>query len=334
LAKKKKKETFASTPDSHDIEWWFDVLTSSKLALAEGQIPNPPLLVPTPRPSNSSSTSSSSATTPSLFKPMRNNNKTPVKPALRRRQPRLASPVPRFERFTVYETLTHFYLVGSDRLYSRFRLISLDRTVETPSSLSAILQEDPHVYNWEDMEALLQTLDVQARMSTKSSVGLLRAFSAVAIVGFIRFLQGYYMILVTQRTKIGCIGGHFIYAIQGTQYLPIRAPKPADGSTAWTWVSRWLHPSPITDAEERYLGLFHFVDLTKDFFYSYTYDLTHTLQHNMTTDQTTHGGPFVLWCYGVMGFNVLCSITLSIRLVVGTVVLPRSFCTRCARVIV
>lgn len=34
-------------------------------------------------------------------------------------------------------------------------------------------------------------------------------------------------------------------------------------------------------AEQRYLGLYQFIDLTKDFFFSYTYDLTRTLQHNM-----------------------------------------------------
>lgn len=27
-------------------------------------------------------------------------------------------------------------------------------------------------------------------------------------------------------------------------------------------------------------GLFHFVDMTKDFYFSYTYDLTHSLQYN------------------------------------------------------
>lgn len=33
-------------------------------------------------------------------------------------------------------------------------------------------------------------------------------------------------------------------------------------------------------AESRYMGLFQFVDITKDFYFSYTYDLTQSLQHN------------------------------------------------------
>lgn len=47
-------------------------------------------------------------------------------------------------------------------------------------------------------------------------------------------------------------------------------------------------------AEAKYLGLFQFIDLGKDFFYSYTYDLTNSLQHNMTaaTSKTFPPPPF------------------------------------------
>mmetsp|Transcript_6949 Transcript_6949/g.22601 ORF Transcript_6949/g.22601 Transcript_6949/m.22601 type:complete len:1149 (+) Transcript_6949:549-3995(+) len=48
-----------------------------------------------------------------------------------------------------------------------------------------------------------------------------------------------------------------------------------------TDVNRRLNPTQREIAEQRYLGLFQFIDLTKDFFFSYTYDLTRTLQHNM-----------------------------------------------------
>ncbi|CAM9450333.1 unnamed protein product, partial [Phaeothamnion confervicola] len=57
-----------------------------------------------------------------------------------------------------------------------------------------------------------------------------------------------------------------------------------------------LHPLLSTReiAEARYLDIFQFVDLTKDFFYSYTYDLTNSLQHNMTaaTAKTFPPPPF------------------------------------------
>ena len=34
--------------------------------------------------------------------------------------------------------------------------------------------------------------------------------------------------------------------------------------------------------EDRYIALFRLVDLTKDFYFSYTYDLTRTVQQHMT----------------------------------------------------
>ncbi|RHZ08102.1 hypothetical protein DYB31_001454 [Aphanomyces astaci] len=272
----RKKETFASTSKSYDIEWWFDVLASSKLALAEGRVPNPPLLVRTPGVVT--------------HVPVGKKDKVKATPKpLRRRQPKLSASIQRFERFTVYETRTHFYLVGSDRLYSQFRMFTLDRTVKDPANLAAIFTDEPAVLGWDAMEATLQELDFDARKSSASApstpVGLVRAFSAVAIVGFVKFLQGYYLVLATQRRKIGCIGGHYIYAIQSVQYLAIRQPAATDG-TPWTWVNRWFNPDAVEDAEDRYSVLFKLVDLTKDFYYSPTYDLTHTLQHNMTTNQT------------------------------------------------
>lgn len=53
-------------------------------------------------------------------------------------------------------------------------------------------------------------------------------------------------------------------------------------------------PCNRENAEAKYLGLFQFIDLTKDFFYSYTYDLTNSLQHNMTaaTSKTFPPPPF------------------------------------------
>jgi hypothetical protein len=164
-------------------------------------------------------------------------------------------------------------------------MFSLDRTIERPESLAEILEEDLEIYTWERMEAMLQSLSEKAKSKEgqQSSSKFVRSFTAVAIVGCIRFLKGYYFIFVTQRRKIGCIGGNFIYGIQATQQISIS--QPDKDVSVWSWVNRWLNPSPEDEAEARYLGLFHFIDLTKDFFFSYSYDITHTLQHNMTTDK-------------------------------------------------
>lgn len=85
------------------------------------------------------------------------------------------------------------------------------------------------------------------------------------ILGFIRFLEGYYIILVRKRRKIAAIGSHSIYKIEDTAtiYIPNESNKPP-------------HPD-----EQRYLKMFLAIDLSTNFYYSYSYDITHTLQMNM-----------------------------------------------------
>ncbi|GMF20377.1 unnamed protein product [Phytophthora fragariaefolia] len=204
------------------------------------------------------------------------------RPTLRRRKPALATCETLFERFTIYETPSTYFVVCSDRHYSRFRMIELDRMVDQPKKLDGVLKEDKRVYDWEQMEAKLQALAELARV--RGTGDLVRAFTAVAIVGCIRFLRGYYFIFVTQRRKIGNIGGNSIYGISATQQLNLS--RPEEDQSAWTRLNRWFNPSPEEEAEARYLGLFHFLDLTKDFYFSYSYDITHTLQHNMTTEHS------------------------------------------------
>jgi hypothetical protein len=65
--------------------------------------------------------------------------------------------------------------------------------------------------------------------------------------------------------------------------IPIKPKSRAEKSTfsnMWKKVNQKLTQSSSDTAESRYMGLFLFVDMTKDFFFSYTYDLTHSMQHN------------------------------------------------------
>lgn len=61
------------------------------------------------------------------------------------------------------------------------------------------------------------------------------------------------------------IGSHSIYKIEDTStiYIPNESNKPQ-------------HPD-----EQRYLKMFLAIDLSTNFYYSYSYDITHTLQMNM-----------------------------------------------------
>jgi hypothetical protein len=52
---------------------------------------------------------------------------------------------------------------------------------------------------------------------------------ACGIVGFIRFLDCYYLTLITAKSKVGNIAGNVIYTIKNTETLAIK-PVERDGN--------------------------------------------------------------------------------------------------------
>ena len=42
------------------------------------------------------------------------------------------------------------------------------------------------------------------------------------ILGFVKFLEGYYIVLITKRRKVALIGSHTVYKIEDTSmiYIP------------------------------------------------------------------------------------------------------------------
>lgn len=47
------------------------------------------------------------------------------------------------------------------------------------------------------------------------------------VAGFVRFTEGYYLILVTVRKKVAMIGGHNIYKVEGTTMIYVSIDKVA-----------------------------------------------------------------------------------------------------------
>lgn len=63
------------------------------------------------------------------------------------------------------------------------------------------------------------------------------------LVGFVRFLEGYYIILITKRRQMADIGGHAIYKIEDTNmiYIPndsVRVTHPDEARLVY--VSIWF----------------------------------------------------------------------------------------------
>lgn len=185
----------------------------------------------------------------------------------------------------MYETSSFFYLVGYNDAETAYRFLKINREIVKPQSLSEIVREDPLVYTANEIADILDMI----HEGNKTSGGLIKVCDACAIVGFMKFLNGYYLILITQRKEVGCIAGNFIYSIKATEMFPIKPREEPESNTfklIWKSLNKRLTQTNNEIAENRYLGLFQFVDMTKDFFFSYSYDLTHTLQHNFIVTNT------------------------------------------------
>ncbi|XP_046877169.1 polyphosphoinositide phosphatase [Hypomesus transpacificus] len=178
--------------------------------------------------------------------------------------PLTAAVISGVQKLVLYETRARYFLVGSNHAQTKHRVLKIDRT--EPRDL--VIIDDKHVYSQQEVRELLGRLDLgnRPKMGQKGSSGLSRAVSAYGIVGFVRFLEGYYIVLITKRRKMADIGGHSIYKIEDTSMIHI----PNDSV-------RVTHPD-----EARYVRIFQNVDLSSNFYFSYSYDLSHSLQYNLT----------------------------------------------------
>lgn len=117
--------------------------------------------------------------------------------------------------------------------------------------------------------------------------GLTQTLSAFGLIGFVRFTEGYYMILITKRRKVAQFGQHIIYKVEDTAmvYIPRSLPD------------KWKQM-----IDTRYLKIFQSVDLSSNFYFSYTYDITNTVQYNLQPvrifllTSLTHGNSFKHLC--------------------------------------
>ena len=53
--------------------------------------------------------------------------------------------------------------------------------------------------------------------------GLSLAARGCGVCGAIRFLEGYYLILITRRRRVGTLAGHAVYAVEDTEARAARA---------------------------------------------------------------------------------------------------------------
>ncbi|KAK9734420.1 hypothetical protein RND81_04G138500 [Saponaria officinalis] len=171
-----------------------------------------------------------------------------------------SSPCYYLAKFKLYETRSYFYMVGRDKSKKFWRVLKIDRL----ESSSLDLCEDPTVYSYSECCVLLRRI----HEGNKHTGGLKIVTACYGIVGFIRFLGPYYMILITERRKVGMLCGHAIYAVAKSKM--IRIPHSTVRSNLEN-----------SKNENRYKKLLGTVDITKDFYFSYSYRIMYSLQKNL-----------------------------------------------------
>eukprot|EP01126_Amoeba_proteus_P043848 TRINITY_DN4835_c0_g1_i6.p1 TRINITY_DN4835_c0_g1~~TRINITY_DN4835_c0_g1_i6.p1 ORF type:complete len:256 (-),score=27.53 TRINITY_DN4835_c0_g1_i6:49-816(-) len=173
--------------------------------------------------------------------------------------------LPVVQSIRVYETATRIYVVGGNKADTHFKILQIDRT-----TTDLTLRVENFTYDKQDLKDLLRMIeDGNIRSGGMREL----VTNAVALLGFVRFLNGYYLYLIISAQQVGSVGRHKIYTITDVSYIYLPATKPQQ----------------YPNEEERYKGLFFGLDLTKDFYFSYTYDLTRTLQHNMNKNNHIFG---------------------------------------------
>jgi len=246
-------------------------------------LPSLPSL-PSRTPSSSTSASSSNVSVPSTITPIADGNPpTPKEPTPSIKStaskpnatngapvyaPRLSvsapmtmpsslaqkAPLP-LNKFILYENRTRFYIVGSNTSDSRHRIMKVDRT----STDGLAIQEDDTMYSGKQMTGMLKMLED----GNKGSGGLGKARVIFGIAGFIKFTAGWYMIVISKRSVVALLGGHYLYHCEGTEMLPVTFNQKVDK----------------TAEEQRLINVFKQVDMSKNFYFRFENTLLYSYAH-------------------------------------------------------
>ncbi|XP_066385714.1 phosphoinositide phosphatase SAC2-like [Miscanthus floridulus] len=155
------------------------------------------------------------------------------------------------------------YLVRRNQSNSTWRVLMIDRCKPTELSIT----DNSHPYTAVECVDLLRKI----REENKESGGLKLVTNCYGIIGFVKFNGPFYMLLITRRSKIGTILGHDVYSVDKSEIIKIPPGLPEMANL---------------EDEKRQLECLRSVDLSKGFFFSYTYNLAQTVQCNITEKNT------------------------------------------------
>ncbi|KAG5985325.1 hypothetical protein E4U55_006097 [Claviceps digitariae] len=172
----------------------------------------------------------------------------------------------KMHKFSLYETASRYYVVGVDVSEKRYRILKIDRSTE---GAELNMTDDKIAYSLKEINQLLDTIDD----GNRGTGGIKLRCTTWGIIGFIKFTGPYYMLLITKKSTVAMVGGHYIYQVEGTELIPLVPGKTKPGLRSTN--------------EQRFLSILNNMDLTKSFYYSYSYDITRTLQQNIKRERET-----------------------------------------------
>lgn len=155
----------------------------------------------------------------------------------------------------LYRTRTRFILVQCDTARRcAWRFLQLSRDAEG-GELFAV--EDASVYTEREAASLLQTV-----AGTQGGATLVSG--AVGCAGAIKFLSGFYLILITSQRRVATVAGHAVFAVESTEIVELSAKAALS--------------SAEKNDERRYARLLATMDLANDFYFAPSFPLTASLQ--------------------------------------------------------
>ncbi|KAG2298299.1 hypothetical protein Bca52824_034771 [Brassica carinata] len=117
--------------------------------------------------------------------------------------------------------MAHFMPTGSINFYmigwngnGVYRVLKIDRLHASELNLS----EDSTAYTKKECYELLKRI----HEASKATCGLKLATLCYGIIGFIKFMGPYYMLVITERREIGEICGHKVYEVSNSEIISLR----------------------------------------------------------------------------------------------------------------
>jgi len=153
----------------------------------------------------------------------------------------------------LYLLVPGIIIVGNNKYSKKYFILKMRRAPATDlhKALKYIVVEEKDEYTKEGVKEYLK----QAKVDIKEGKKI------YGLLGFIRFLGGYYLVVITQKQRVSKICKHSIYCISGTCIYALFLPNAKD---------------------TKYLDMLNSIlQIGKDFYFSYTYDLTSTLQDSV-----------------------------------------------------